>query len=74
MLRIVSEIKKKKSGFITDSYDKNGCFYKRFQWRFDGILFHIIIPKLVHLILFSIETDKNANIVQISRLPSDNKI
>lgn len=40
------------------------------EWRFDRIPFESISPHLTHLILFSVETDANANLVEMDRLPS----
>ena len=44
------------------------------EWRFDGIPFDLISPRLTHLILFSIETDSNADLVELDRLPSQEKM
>ena len=44
------------------------------EWRFDGIPFHLISPHLTHLILFSLETDSNAEISELSRLPAKDKM
>eukprot|EP01083_Nonionella_stella_P097092 272930_1 len=44
------------------------------EWRFDGIPFNAIIPHVTHLILFSIETDDGANLVELERLPSKEKM
>ena len=44
------------------------------EWRFDGIPFETIIPSLTHIILFSIEVDSEARLVQLDRLPSKEKM
>ena len=44
------------------------------EWRFDSVSFESIIPKVTHLILFSIETDDKGNLVEVNRLPAMSKM